>query len=232
MTATPETTTSKVVLITGASSSIGYHTALHLAAQGHKLLVGARRTDRLDELVAEIRAGDGTADAHELDVTDLGSMQAFVDEAQTRYGRIDALVANAGVMPLSRLDALKVDEWNRMVDVNVRGVLHAIATILPVFQRQDAGHFVTVASIGAHRVSPTAAVYCATKYAAWALTEGAAPRGRRPHQGHHHQPRRRRVRARRHDLGPCGRRADAHLPIGEHPARGDRPRHRLRHRAA
>lgn len=172
MTATPRTTTPKVVLITGASSGIGYHTALHLAAQGHSLVVGARRTDRLDALVAEIRAANGTADAHELDVTDLGSMQAFAGEAERRYGRIDAVVANAGVMPLSRLDALKVDEWNRMVDVNVRGVLHAIAAVLPVFQRQDAGHFLTVASVGAHAVSPTAAVYCATKYAAWALTEG------------------------------------------------------------
>lgn len=161
-----------MVLITGASSGIGYHTALHLAAQGHKLLVGARRTDRLDALVAEIGAANGTAEARELDVTDPASMQAFADEAERLYGRIDTVVANAGVMPLSPLAAFKVDEWNRMIDVNVRGVLHAIAAVLPVFLRQDAGHFITVASVGAHNVSPTAAVYCATKYAAWAITEG------------------------------------------------------------
>ena len=99
-------------------------------------------------------------------------MTAFVDAAVAAHGRVDVVVNNAGVMPLSRLDALLVDEWNRMIDVNVRGLLHGIAAALPHFKRQGGGHFITVASIGAHEVVPTAAVYCATKYAAWAITEG------------------------------------------------------------
>ena len=109
---------------------------------------------------------------HRLDVTDRADVAAFVDGAVDRHGRVDVIVNNAGVMPLSRLDSLLVDEWDRMIDVNVRGLLHGIAAALPHFQRAGGGHFVTVASIGAHEVVPTAAVYCATKYAAWAITEG------------------------------------------------------------
>ena len=163
---------SKVVLITGASSGIGRATALVLAAAGHRVVVGARRADRLAALVEEVRAAGGTADAHPLDVTDRAGTAAFVDAALGLHGRVDVLVGNAGIMPLSRLDALRTDEWDRMIDVNVRGLLHGIAAALPVMQRQGSGHVVTVASVGAHAVSPTAAVYCATKYAAWALTEG------------------------------------------------------------
>ncbi|MCM2423846.1 SDR family oxidoreductase [Streptomyces sp. RKAG293] len=163
---------SKVVLITGASSGIGRATALRLAREGHRVVLGARRQERLAEVVDEIAATGGTAEACRLDVSDRASVAAFVDTAVERHGRIDVLVSNAGVMPLSRLDALLTDEWDRMIDVNVRGLLHGIAAALPHFQRQHSGHFVTVASIGAHQVVPTAAVYCATKYAAWAVTEG------------------------------------------------------------
>jgi NADP-dependent 3-hydroxy acid dehydrogenase YdfG len=156
---------SKVVLISGASSGIGAATARVLAAAGHQVFLGARRVDRLAALAEEI--GGSFA---ELDVTSRSSFQAWVAAAVERYGRVDVLVNNAGVMPLSPLDSLKVDEWDRMLDVNVRGVLNGIAAVLPLFR--NGGHVVNVASIGAHMVMPTAAVYCATKYAVWALSEG------------------------------------------------------------
>jgi NADP-dependent 3-hydroxy acid dehydrogenase YdfG len=161
-----------VVAVTGASSGIGEATALRLAADGHHVVLGARREDRLTSLAEKIRAAGGSADVRRLDVTDRHDMTAFVDAAVNAHGRIDVMVNNAGVMPLSPLNALLVDEWDRMIDVNVRGLLHGIAAALPHFQRQDSGHFVTIASIAAHAVSPTAAVYCATKHAAWAISEG------------------------------------------------------------
>ncbi|MEU8354898.1 SDR family oxidoreductase [Nonomuraea sp. NPDC048882] len=163
---------SKVVLITGASSGIGEATALRLAADGHRVVLGARREDRLATIAKAIEAAGGEADVRRLDVTDRRDVAAFADAAAERHGRIDVIVNNAGVMPLSRLDALLVEEWDRMIDVNVRGLLYGIAATLPHFQRQGEGHFVTVASVGAHEVVPTGAVYCGTKYAAWAITEG------------------------------------------------------------
>ncbi|MFD5409334.1 SDR family oxidoreductase [Streptomyces nojiriensis] len=162
----------KVVAVTGASSGIGEATARRLAADGHRLLLGARRADRLDALSREINEAGGTAAFQRLDVTDAADVQAFVAAAREHYGRMDVMVNNAGVMPLSPLDALKVDEWDRMIDVNVRGVLHGIAAALPVMRAQGGGHFVNVASVGAYEVSPTAAVYCATKFAVRALSEG------------------------------------------------------------
>lgn len=163
---------SKVVLVTGASSGIGEGIAEQLAGSGHQVVAGARREDRLDALAQRVRAAGGSIDTHPLDVTDRANYARFVAAALDAHGRIDVLVNNAGVMPLSRLDQLLVDQWNQMLDVNVRGLLHGIAETLPVFQRQGSGHFVTMASIGAHQVSETAAVYCGTKYAAWAITEG------------------------------------------------------------
>ncbi|UXA18341.1 SDR family oxidoreductase [Mycobacterium sp. SMC-4] len=163
---------SKIILITGASSGIGEATAERLAADGHHVVAGARRLDRLQELARRIERDGGSIDVHRLDVTDRADMTAFVDAAAAAHGRVDVIVNNAGVMPLSPLDALLVDEWDQMIDVNVRGLLHGIAATLPHFQRQGAGHVVTVASIGAHEVVPTGAVYCATKFAAWAITEG------------------------------------------------------------
>lgn len=135
-------------------------------------MLGARRTERLEQLVGEIRAAGGHADYRRLDVTSQADTQAFVDAALAQYGRVDVLINNAGVMPLSRLDVLKVDEWNRMIDVNIRGVLHGIAAALPVMQRQHSGQFINIASIGAYSVVPTGAVYCATKYAVRAISEG------------------------------------------------------------
>ncbi|CAH0158437.1 SDR family NAD(P)-dependent oxidoreductase [Pseudomonas moraviensis] len=162
----------KVIVITGASSGIGEATARLLAERGAKVVLGARRTERLAVIAEEINGAGGHAQFRALDVTDQQDVQRFVDFAVEHYGRVDVLVNNAGVMPLSRLDALKVDEWNRMIDVNIRGVLHGIAASLPLMQRQRAGQIINIASIGAYAVSPTAAVYCATKYAVRAISEG------------------------------------------------------------
>lgn len=162
----------QVVLVTGASSGIGEAAARELAARGAHVVLGARRTDRLERIAAEITAVGGSARFRALDVADLDDVRAFVDDAQQAFGRVDVIVNNAGLMPLSPLDALKVDEWNRMIDVNIRGVLHGIAAGLPVFKRQKRGQFVNVSSIGGHAVFPGAAVYCATKYAVIAISEG------------------------------------------------------------
>ncbi|WP_328461705.1 SDR family oxidoreductase [Streptomyces sp. NBC_00448] len=162
----------KVVLITGASSGIGAATARRLAAAGHHVVLGARRTDRLTALAQEIEARAGSVFPHVLDVTDQAGVRSFVAAAHDRYGRVDVLVNNAGVMPLSRLDALRVDEWNRMIDVNLRGVLHGIAAVLPLMRAQRRGHIVNISSVSGLRVDPTAAVYSATKHAVRALSEG------------------------------------------------------------
>lgn len=159
----------KVVLITGASSGIGEATARELAAAGAKLFIGARRDDRLKALAGEL--GEHVA-WRQLDVTDGDNFDAFAKAAASCFGRIDVLVNNAGVMPLSPLAALKRDEWKRMIDVNIHGVLNGIAAVLPSFVAQKSGHVINVASVGAHLVLPTAAVYCGTKHAVRAITEG------------------------------------------------------------
>lgn len=162
----------KVVLITGASSGIGEAAARLIAAKGAHVVLGARRTNRLEKLVGEIRSEGGSASARALDVTDLSSMQAFVEFAKAQHGKVDVIINNAGVMPLSPLAALKVDEWNQMLDVNVRGVLHGIAAVLPDMQAQGFGQVINISSIGGLAVSPTAAVYCATKFAVRAISDG------------------------------------------------------------
>jgi NADP-dependent 3-hydroxy acid dehydrogenase YdfG len=162
----------KVIAITGASSGIGEAAARELARRGANVVLGARRTDRLEKLVTEIEADGGIARQRALDVTRLDDVQAFVDFARSEFGRLDVIVNNAGVMPLSPLAALKIDEWNSMIDVNIRGVLHGIAAALPVMQAQGGGQVINVSSIGGHAVYPTAGVYCATKYAVIAISEG------------------------------------------------------------
>ncbi|WP_285415135.1 SDR family oxidoreductase [Pseudomonas sp. efr-133-TYG-5] len=162
----------KVVLITGASSGIGEAAARLIAARGAHVVLGARRTERLEQLVSEIHAEGGSASACALDVTDLQSMQAFVAFAKAQHGKIDVIINNAGVMPLSPLSSLKVNEWNQMLDVNVRGVLHGIAAVLPDMEAQGYGQVINISSIGGLAVSPTAAVYCATKFAVRAISDG------------------------------------------------------------
>ncbi len=151
----------KVIAITGASSGIGEAIAELVATRGARVLIGARRTDRLEALSDKLTAAGGQADYRELDVTRRQSVTDFVRAAVDRFGRLDVIVNNAGVMPLSPLAELKVDEWDRMIDTNVKGVLYGIAAALPIFRAQGNGHVVNISSIGALGVVPTAAVYCA-----------------------------------------------------------------------
>ncbi|WP_345964673.1 SDR family oxidoreductase [Streptomyces sp. BRB040] len=162
----------KVVAITGASSGIGEATALLLAERGARLVLGARRSERLAELVARIERAGGTAVRIRTDVTRRDDLQALVALASECFGQLDVLVSNAGVGTISPLDDLRVEEWDHMVDVNVKGVLYGIGAALPVFRAQGTGHFVTTASTAAFRVAPTMAVYAATKFAVRALCEG------------------------------------------------------------
>ncbi|PHN44869.1 SDR family oxidoreductase [Pseudomonas syringae] len=162
----------KVVLITGASSGIGEAAARLIAAKGAHVVLGARRIERLETLAADIEAQGGSARFRSLDVTDALDMQAFADFAKHAFGKIDVIINNAGVMPLSPLAALNIAEWNQMLDVNVRGVLHGIAAVLPSMQAQGHGQVINISSIGGLAVSPTAAVYCATKFAVRAISDG------------------------------------------------------------
>ena len=164
--------TNKVILITGASSGIGEATARLLAAQGARVVLGARRTDRLEKITADIRAAGGAAEYRALDVTNLADVQAFADFALKTFGQIDVIINNAGVMPLSPLHELKIDEWSRMIDVNIRGVLHGIAAVLPHMRGRKSGHIINLSSIGGHQVWPTCAVYSGTKFAVLAISEG------------------------------------------------------------
>ncbi|WFE65419.1 SDR family oxidoreductase [Micromonospora sp. WMMD714] len=166
------TITGKVVAITGASSGIGAATARHLAALGASVVLGARRTDRLDRLVAEIETAGGTAVAARVDVTAPDDLRSLVALAVERFGRLDVLVGNAGISRLSTVAELDVEGWSAMVDVNVKGVLHGIAAALPVFTRQGSGHLVTVVSTSGLKITPTQAVYAGTKNAVRTLLEG------------------------------------------------------------
>ncbi|MGA0565297.1 SDR family oxidoreductase [Ancylobacter sp. VNQ12] len=159
----------QVVLITGASSGIGAGIARELARAGARLALGARRTDRLDALAAEI---GGDVLIRRLDVTNRADVAAFAAAARERFGRVDVIVNNAGIMPLSLMASLKVDEWDRMIDVNIKGVLYGVAAVLPEMTARGDGHIINIASIGALAVSPTAAVYCATKFAVRAISDG------------------------------------------------------------
>ena len=162
----------KVILITGASSGIGAGIARELGRAGAKLMLGARRTDRLASLAREINFEGGDAAISRLDVTDRADMAAFAEAARQTWGRVDVIVNNAGVMPLSPMAAMKVEEWDRMVDVNIKGVLHGIAAVLPEMTARGSGHIVNIASVGALSVVPTASVYCASKYAVRAISDG------------------------------------------------------------
>ena len=161
----------KVVVITGASSGIGEATARELARRGAKVVLGARRTDRLDALVAELRRDGHAATSVKTDVTKLEDVQRLFKQALDEFGRLDVWINNAGIMPLSTLDQLKIDEWNQMIDVNIRGVLHGIAAALPHFKQVKSGQFVNVSSLGGRISIATGAVYCGTKFAVHAISE-------------------------------------------------------------
>lgn len=162
----------KVVVITGASSGLGEATALHLSTQGASLVLGARRKDRIDALADKLTGTGGKAIALETDVAQREQVKRLVDAAVQTYGRIDVIINNAGLMPQSLLENLMVDDWDRMIDVNIKGVLYGIAAALPYMKEQKFGHIINVSSVAGHRVGPGGAVYSATKHAVLALSEG------------------------------------------------------------
>jgi NADP-dependent 3-hydroxy acid dehydrogenase YdfG len=163
--------TGKVVAITGASSGIGEATARLLAERGARVVIGARRTERLDEIALEIRDGGGAAIARRIDVARSGDLELLVGAAVEEFGRLDVLVSNAGIGKIGPMSDLDVDGWSAMIDVNLRGVLHGIAAALPVFRRQGRGHFVTTVSTAGLKVVPTMAVYAGTKNAVRTVME-------------------------------------------------------------
>jgi len=164
--------TGKVVVITGASSGLGEATARYLSERGAAVVLGARRAERLQALVDEITRAGGKASAVVTDVTDPLQVQALVDAAVDTHGRVDVILNNAGVMPHSPLERRKIDDWNRTIDINIKGVLYGIAAALPHMQRQKAGHIINVSSVAGHKVGKNNAVYAATKTAVRVITEG------------------------------------------------------------
>ena len=168
----PEGIANKVVVITGASSGLGEATARHLAARGAAVVLGARRADRIAALAGELTAAGHKAIGVPTDVTDRDQVRRLVDTAVEEFGRIDVMLNNAGLMPLAPLERLKLDEWDRMIDVNIKGVLHGVAAALPHMQARKSGHIINVSSVYGHVVDPGATVYCATKFAVRALSEG------------------------------------------------------------
>jgi NADP-dependent 3-hydroxy acid dehydrogenase YdfG len=162
----------KVVVITGASSGLGEATARHLSAQGATVVLAARRTNRIKSLADEINNNGGKALAITTDVTELDQIKKLVDKAVEEFGRVDVMLNNAGLMPFSPLERLKVDEWDQLIDVNIKGVLNGIAAALPYMKEQKSGHFINVSSVAGHVVVPGGVVYCATKHAVRAISEG------------------------------------------------------------
>src|ERR1700752_2654634 len=165
--------TDKVVVITGASSGIGESTAKLLAQQGARVVLGARRSNRIDAVVKEISAAGGKAIGFATDVTKRAEVEALIRRAVDGFGRVDVLINNAGIMPIAPIEALKVDEWDRQIDVNIKGLLYGVAAALPHMQKQKSGHIINMASVFGIKVfAPGGTVYCATKSAGRALTEG------------------------------------------------------------
>jgi NADP-dependent 3-hydroxy acid dehydrogenase YdfG len=162
----------KVVVITGASSGLGEATARLLSAEGAIVVLGARRADRLKALANELNGSGGKALAVVTDVTHCDQVKRLADAAVEKFGRIDVMINNAGLMPQSPLERLKIDEWDRMIDVNIKGVLYGIAAALPHMKQQKAGHIINVSSVAGHKVRAGATVYAATKFAVRALSEG------------------------------------------------------------
>lgn len=164
--------TGKVIVITGASSGIGEATAKRLATQGAKLVLGARREERLAKLADDIQSSGGSAVFQTTDVTHAEQVSSLVELAKSQFGNVDVLINNAGIMPVSRMFELKVDEWERMVDVNIKGVLNGIAAVLPGMLERKSGHIINIASVAGQKVMAAGAVYCGTKHAVRAISEG------------------------------------------------------------
>jgi NADP-dependent 3-hydroxy acid dehydrogenase YdfG len=162
----------KIVVITGASSGLGDATARHLSAQGASVVLGARREDRIRSLAKELTSKGGKAIAIATDVTDCEQVKRLVDMAVKTYGRVDVMINNAGLMPQSPLERLKIEDWDRMIDVNIKGVLYGIAAALPAMKQQKSGQIINVSSVAGHKVRAGGAVYSATKHAVLALSEG------------------------------------------------------------
>lgn len=162
----------KVIIITGASSGIGQAAALGLAEKGAMVVLGARRQDKLEQLTSQIEAAGGRAIYAVTDVTRLKDLENLVDLARKTYGKLDVIINNAGIAPLSLLEELRVDEWDNMIDVNIKGVLYGIAAALPVFRAQGFGHIINTASTAGLIITPLAAVYSGTKFAVRAISEG------------------------------------------------------------
>lgn len=162
----------KVIVITGASSGLGEAAAKHLSEQGAIVVLGARRVDRIKALAEQINKNGGKAFALATDVTKVEQVKALVDAAVKNYERLDVMINNAGLMPRSPLERLKIDEWNQMIDVNIKGVLYGIAAALPYMKEQKSGHVINVSSVAGHVVRPGGVVYSATKYAVRVISEG------------------------------------------------------------
>ncbi len=163
----------KIVVITGASSGLGESTARLLAAQGATVVIGARRMDRIDSVVRDITSAGGKAIGMQTDVTVRQDVEGLVQAALKAFDRVDVIVNNSGIMPIAPLVALKVDEWDRMIDVNIKGLLYGVAAVLPAMQKQGYGHIVNIASVLGFKVlTPGGTVYSATKFAVRAITEG------------------------------------------------------------
>ncbi|USX19721.1 SDR family oxidoreductase [Oxalobacteraceae bacterium OTU3REALA1] len=163
----------KVVLITGGSTGIGAEVARLLASRGAKVAIAARRKDKLDQVVAEIEAAGGTAKAYSLDVTDKKQVEAVVAAAVADFGKLDVLINNAGLMPIRPMSEVNTDEWDAMIDVNLKGTLYGIAAVLPRFLAQQSGHIINLSSVAGIKVfAPGGTVYSGTKFAVSAITEG------------------------------------------------------------
>lgn len=162
----------KVAIITGASSGIGFATALALSKAGAKVAIGARRTEKLADLEGKIKENNGEVYSQKLDVTKKDECKSFVDNVLEKWGSVDILVNNAGLMPLSFVKSLKIDEWDQMIDVNIKGVLYCTAAVVTHMLEKQSGHIVNISSVAGRIVFPAGSVYCATKHAITAFSEG------------------------------------------------------------
>ncbi|HEW97796.1 MAG: oxidoreductase [Candidatus Parabeggiatoa sp. nov. 3] len=167
-----KTLSEKTVVITGASSGIGEETARLLAQKGAKVVLGARRVDRLEALAEDIQQSGGTAIIQATDVTKRDDVEALVKMAVDKFGQIDVLINNAGIMPVAPMEKARVEEWDQMIDVNVKGLLYGIAAALPLMKARGQGHIINIASIAGLKLVPNFTVYCATKHAVRAISEG------------------------------------------------------------